>query len=295
MAVEIRFALAFAGADADEHFLDFYDAADALTGFQRSLALTTHLVLQGEIITKATALKGARMMIKSPEAGSWKVITVVGLLASGAHQLGTAPRDTVLGHLVASTYDYVINETLGFHVDFDSTLGKQYDELNQRNRIAPKITQSQVDSLIEKCESSIKEMHRPIADSKTATEATVRSIIRRNSTTLATLDSESYDYVSVTNAIEHPFEVSGRVSSYNINTYAGRMFIDNEQRPIPFELSEGCRDLRSIELITSSLRNNARNRMADDGRLTITILRFESSTGRLKRVLILAVSAGARP
>lgn len=290
MAVNLKFALSFEGNDADDHVLDFYDAADALTGFQRSLALTTHLVLQGEIITQAPALRGARILIKSPEAGSWKVITVVGLIASGAHTLGTAPRDTVLGHLVASTYDYVVNETLGFHVDFDTTLGRQYEELNQRNRIAPQITQSQVDSLMEKTESSIREMHRPIAASQTANTARVSSIIGRTSTQIATLDSATYDYVSVTRQVEQPVQLIGRVSSYNINTFGGRIFVDTENRPIPFDLAEGCRDPHTIELITSSLRNNARNRLGADGALSVGAFRFESSTGRLKKILITHVT-----
>ncbi|MET4689185.1 hypothetical protein [Sinorhizobium fredii] len=289
MSVNLKFALSFEGNDADEHVLDFYDAADALTGFQRSLALTTHLVLHGEIITQAPALRGARILIKSPEAGSWKVITVVTLLASGAHTLGTAPRDTVLGHLVASTYDYLVNETLGFHVDFDSTLGKQYDELNQRGRIAPQITQSQVDSLMEKTESSIKEMHRPIAASQTAETANVTSIIGRRSSPIATLDSATYDYVNFTRQVEQPVQVIGRVSSYNINTFAGRIFLDAENRPIPFELAEGCRDPRTVELITSSLRNNARNRLGADGAVSVNAFLFESSTGRIKRILITQV------
>jgi hypothetical protein len=196
----------------------------------------------------------------------------------------------VLGHLVASTYDYVVNETLGFHVDFDSTLGKQYDELNQRNRIAPRITQSQVDSLMEKTENSIKEMHRPIAASKTATEAKVNSIIGRTSNQIATLDSATYDYVSVTTQVEIPVQLRGRVSSYNINTFGGRIFIESESRPIPFDLAEGCRDVHTIELITSSLRANARNRLGADGALTVSAFLFESSTGRLKKVLITHVA-----
>lgn len=248
-------------------------------------------MLHGEIITQAPALRGARMMIKSPEAGSWKVVTAVTLLASGVHVLGTAPRDTVLGHLVHSAYDYVVKETLGFHVDFDSTLGKQYEELNQRKRIAPQITQSQVDALIEKTENSIKEMHRPIAASKTATSALVTSTIGRRTATLARLDGETYDYVNFTTQIEHPVRMRGRVSSYNINTFRGRIFLEGEHRPIPFDLGENCRDPLSVELITSSLGSNALDRLSVDGAILCDGFRFESSTGRLKRILITNVVA----
>lgn len=49
--------LKFEGNLSDNHVLDFYDAARAMMGFQRSLALTTHLVVNGEIITQAPSLK----------------------------------------------------------------------------------------------------------------------------------------------------------------------------------------------------------------------------------------------
>lgn len=288
--VSVKFALSFEGNDADDNQLDFYDAADALTGFQRSLALTTHLVLNGEIIVQAPALKGARIFIKSPEPGSWKVVTTVGMIMAGAHQLGTAPRDTVLGNLVTSAYDYVINETLGFHVDFDKTLGQQYEDAQRHRRsIAPKNTQSQFDALIEKCESSVKEMHRPIYGSKTATTAHVTATYRRTTNRIAQMDADTFDYVNLTTQIEQPVENAGRVSSYNINTYKGRVYVNDEHRPIPFDLAETCRDPASVLAVTHSLQRNAGDRFSPDGEIQFGAFRFESSTGRLKRLLITRV------
>ncbi|RUY97029.1 MULTISPECIES: hypothetical protein [unclassified Mesorhizobium] len=296
MSINVKFALSFSGNDADENQLDFYDAADALTGFQRSLALTTHLVLNGEIIVQAPYLRGARILIKSPEPGSWKVVTTVAMIAAGAHQLATAPRDTVLGNLVVSAYDYVISESLGFHVDFDSTLGQQYEELQrQRRPIAPKLTESQLDSLVEKTESSVKDMHRPIHGSRTASRADISSIYRRDVHEIATLDAETYDYVRLTTQVEHPIELVGRVSSYNINTFRGRIYVQEERRPIPFELAETCRDFLTVQMITHSLQSNARDRLAAEGEIRLTAFRFESSTGRLKRLLVTRVTLASGP
>ena len=96
--------LKFEGNIADNHVLEFYDAARAMSGFQRSLALTTHLVLNGEIITQAPALKNAEILISTPSPGSWEIIaTVIG----AAWVAGTASKDTPLGHMLHSVYDYV--------------------------------------------------------------------------------------------------------------------------------------------------------------------------------------------
>jgi hypothetical protein len=92
------------------------------------------LVLNREIIVQAPALKGARILLRAPEQGSWKALAVVSMIATGAHVIGTAPKDTIIGNLAISAYDYVISESLGFHVDFDKTLGQQYVYLQRMEK-----------------------------------------------------------------------------------------------------------------------------------------------------------------
>jgi hypothetical protein len=120
-----QFSISYEGKLADDHELDFYDAAQALVRFQRSLALTMHLALNGEIITQAPALKGAHINIVPPEEGSWKTTaTVLCAIMGGIYKAGTAPQNTPIGNLSRSIYDYVISETVGVHVDYNSTIGQ---------------------------------------------------------------------------------------------------------------------------------------------------------------------------
>jgi hypothetical protein len=126
MATGITISLTYRGRAADNNVLDLYDAGQALVGFHRSLALTTHLVLNNEIITQATALKGAQILSFPPHEGSWKSTAVV--IIGGIYALGSVTKDSPVGNLISSAYDYVIHETLGFHVDYAKTLGQQYEE-----------------------------------------------------------------------------------------------------------------------------------------------------------------------
>jgi len=183
--------LTYEGRLADSHELDFYDAARALSGFQRSLALTTHLILTGEIIHKAPAMKGARILIATPKPGSWEVIASI---IGAAWIAGTASKDTPFGHLLYSAYDYVIRQTMGFPVQYDKSLYQQYEEQLAANKITP----AKLDSLTEKIESSVADMHRPIVASKTADHADLFAgpkpdpRIRLGSE----LNKQSYDYIS---------------------------------------------------------------------------------------------------
>ena len=227
--------LVYDGRDADSGVLNFYDAAHALVGFQRSLALTTHLVINGEIITQAPSLRGARIIVTPPQEGSWRVSAAI-LAASGFYSLTTAPTDTPPGHLVHSVFDWAIREALGVPVDYDKTLQELYREGREQEEGALHIPQqSQVESLVEKCESAFREMHRPIVKSRSASQGSV--VQHRNAELRAIgvpFTSSTYDNLLYAEKDMEPISVKGKVSSYNINTFKGRIYLSEEKRTLPF-------------------------------------------------------------
>ena len=253
-----------------------------------SLALTTHLILNDEIITQAPALKGAQILALPATQGSWKITAAV---VASIYTAGVAPKDTPIGHLIGSAYDYVISETLGFHVDYNKTIGQAYEELNKR-RIdsVPKLPETRFDSLVEKCQTAIREMHRPIVKSESANQARITTTVGDISHRLKPLNSESYEYISFTEQSQIPMEFVGWVSSYNINTYKGRVYLPNHGRPVPFELSESVRSGRAIRAITRSLSSNAQSRMQGEGSMRFDALENTSRTGRLKSLIITRVA-----
>jgi hypothetical protein len=269
-----------------------YDVGQALIGFQRSLALTTHLLLNDEIITQAPALKGAQILSVPPEPGSWKTTAVVVGIATGAYHLGTAPKDTPIGHLVRSAYDYVVSETLGVHVDYEKTLGVQYKELRKTRAQIPELSEERLDSLIEKCEPAIRDMHRPIVKSETAHKAKILTRVAGTEYPLTVpLTRETFEYVAYTERSESPLDFMGRVSSYNINTYKGRIYLPQHNRPVPFELAEECRDAISVMTIVRSLSANAERRGGPEAEIFFNAFQNLSRTGRVKSLYVTSISS----
>ena len=291
MPQHITFSLRYIGGLADEERIDFYDVSQALIGFERSLALTTHLILNGQVITKAPFLKGAEIFALPPQDGSWRITAVVVVtMLGGAYKFGTAPADTPVGHLVRSAYDYVISETLGFHVDYSKTLGQQYEELQRQGFKLPMLPRPRFDSLTEKCEVAIKEMHRPIVKSKSARGAEITSIVDTDEKTFDhILDSQTYEYIAHTDQSEFAIEMTGRVSSYNSNTYKGRVYIPDEGRPVPFELAQSARNPSSVARVTGSLSVNAQDSYDKRGDIEFLAFRNTSRSGQLKSILIVNV------
>lgn len=290
---DVQFELSYSGADSDEHEIDLYDVSQALVGFQRSLAITTHLILNGEIITQAPALKGAQIFAFPAEEGSWKIKAGILVLGTAAYHVTTAPNNTPLGHLVYSAYDYVISESLGFHVDYNKSLGQLYEESKKNNVTLPVVREAQLDSVIEKCSTAITEIHRPIYKTKTAATARIQTNINNQNVPLTpTLSFETFQYIIEEFTQEEVISIRGFVSSYNSNTYKGRIFVPEEERPISFELAEHVRGEACIQLIVDSLRANAlRNFRAEAVAVYCKVQRITTKAGHLKKYKVLAVSS----
>ncbi len=140
-------------------------------------------------------------------------------------------------------------------------------------------------------------MHRPIVASKTADHAdlfagaTPEPSIRLGSE----LNKQSYDYISHSDIDRFTSENEGVISSYNINTYSGRIFDFEEGRTIPFELELAARNTDNIRYITTSLRSNALERLEKgdrSGAVCLISRQVKSSAGRLKGLRVKNVRAG---
>lgn len=289
----IQFTLTYKGHSSERSEIDLYDVSQALIGLQRSLALTTHLVLNSEIITQSPALKGAHIYALPPEEGSWKITAAIIVTASTAfYHLGTAPKDTPLGHLIYSAYDYVVSESLGVHVDFQKSLGQLYEEAQKNNQKIPELKQHQLDSLTEKCLPAIREIHRPIYKTNTAESASIIASLKSKILLVGKhFTLQTYEYMSLSEAGDEPDSINGRIASYNSNTFKGRIYVPEEGRPVPFELSEKCRTDQTIQLIVNSLRATA---MKDYNNVQSTVycsaFKNKSKSGLLKSYIILDVS-----
>ncbi|PTR07063.1 hypothetical protein C8R32_10818 [Nitrosospira sp. Nsp5] len=289
MIKTVQFTLSFTGNDSDRHLIDFYDVSKALIGFQRSIALTTHLVLNNEIITQAPYLKGATIYALPSEAGSWKMTAVV--MASLYH-LGTAPINTPIGHLIHSLYDYVVSESLGFHVDYDKTLKKLYDESDIKKTQLPQIRESQAHSLVEKCSPAIEEMHRPIYKGHTAKKGRIVTTIGDRKIPLQqSLTIETYDFIHETHISAEPEEIQGRISGYYKNTFKGKIFDKSIGWPVSFELRDQARNRIAFDLIIRSLHANALSLTNENSIVFCKAYRMTSKSGQLKGFLITEVSS----
>ncbi|XDA97668.1 hypothetical protein AB1M95_16365 [Sulfitobacter sp. LCG007] len=285
----LKLELVFRGADADDKQLDFYDAAQALVGFERAVSLTTNLIVTGNIITQSPAAKGFTSYLLPPEEGSWKA--GIGIFFGATLTMGVASKDSVLGYLAVSALDYVIQQSLGFEVDFERSLGPQIEDAWKNKVIPASPTVDRFDSVIEKIEPGLRSCHRPIVFSETAHNAQVNWRVGSRSGTLdGFFDHETYEYIARTIQSEDFQDFAGAVSSYNRNTYKGRIYIPHMQRTVPFELSETSREADAVRRIVGSLYENTSPDKLFPETIIFRALRNESVNGRLKGLFVIDVN-----
>ncbi|PZP12673.1 MAG: hypothetical protein DI602_08500 [Aliarcobacter butzleri] len=281
----LNFELSFEGSNSDKHFIDLYDVSEALKGFHRTLALTSHLMLHSEVITRAPFVKDINIFTHPPKEGSWKLIASLAIGGQFLMTGLTSSQDTILGHLFFSAYDYVISESLGFNVDYNKTLGQLYLEHNKDIKL-PVITESQLDSVIEKVQDSITEMHRPIYKSNTAELLKIKAFSEDTNFNLSSvIDINSYHYIKENVIDGKIFTVTGVVTSYNSNTYRGRIFISEINRPIPFEFDSSLKKkINSIKKVLKSLETHALKK--EHLNITMDVKTIKSRNGKLKAYLV---------
>lgn len=281
----VEFELTFDGGVASEGLLEFYDAAQALAGFQRSLALTAHLALHGEIITQAPFARGFDIYILPIEEGSWKARAK--LILGTAFLVGSVGKDSPVGHVITSVYSAALSSTMGFEVDYDKTLQDLYFESKSKKQVTPE----KIDSLCEKIEKSVADMHRPIVKSNSAYFAKVERCDHTRQDVGPIFSPITYEYVKSTILDNEDNEIIGYISSYNINTFQGRVYALDEGRPIPFEIDASIRSKATTGLLTRSQHINGQNPFSDDAKLKMICRKLLSASGRVKKYIVSSVSA----
>lgn len=289
MAAHLELELVFRGKDADDSRLQFYDAAHALVGMERTISLTNHLLINGEVLSQSPSVSGFHTYLLPPEEGSWKA--GIGIFFGAMLTVGVASKDSALGYLAVSALDYVLQQALGFEVDFNETLGPQIREAWENQIISQTHDEGRFDSLIEKVEPALRQCHRPIVFSESAKNGQIAwRCGRRQGTLDGFFDTRTYEYISKTIRKENLQDISGIVSSYNVNTFKGRLYVKRAQRTIPFELSQEARNPVSIQSIVGSLYENSSKTRLFSEEIILRGFRNESVNGRLKSLFVVDVN-----
>lgn len=257
---QYRLKLRFSGKAVEDRGLDLYDGSASFHGFAQAIQIVVHAYINNDIVSKATALKGAEVYFGSPRRGSVLMDLIV--IAE--------KYPVVAGAAGIVFYDFV-------KYAFSKATGRfsTKAETNSVQRIA--MDETFFDQLAETLEGSLQRAHRVI-DQKSAAKVT----LERPRSELITFDWRTSQWVHTRDENPEVEEVTGNVTRYNLVSGNGRAYIHQLDRIVPFrpgpEFLEAKRGI-----LTWSLHGNTTDAPKE---LRFWASRIESAQGEAKRLIL---------
>lgn len=257
---QYKLRLRFSGKAVEDRGLDLYDGAASFYGFAQAIQIVVHAYMKNEVVSKATALKGAEVYFGSPTRGS----VVMDLIALIEHY----PATSTLAAL--PFYDFI-------KFAFSKATGKSSAKAETSSVQKLAVDETFFDQLSETLEGSLQRAHRVI-DQKSAAKVT----LERPRSELITFDWRTSQWVHTRDENPSVEEMTGNVTRYNSISGNGRAFIREIGRIVPFRPGPQFPDSKR-GVLTWSLHGDTTHTSKD---LRFRASRIESAQGEAKRLIL---------
>ena len=271
---EHRIKIRYTGGLADQNSLPAYDGATSIDGMTRAIHIITHAYMTGEVVSRATAMRGASILLKPARQGSF-IYDLLILMEANPATTGVA---AALGGPVF--YDFIktsLKRATGF-LDSEpetATLQRLYER-----KEPPRLKRSpaDLDELSEALEGSLQDAHRPIGP-----EGTIRQIsIGTTRNELVILNDQTKDWVNTREEAIGLETFQANVTRYNSLSRNARAFVDQLGRVVPMR-PDGDFPAGDLPLLTWSLHGS---NIGQRNKLEIRARRVSSASGKVKRLLL---------
>lgn len=246
--------------------LDAYEAARALLGASRALAISTNLFVNDEVISKAPSLKRAKIELRPIRSGILEfpidilIPTVAGI------------RDSIYAAIFWDYTKYI----------FSRTLGKKEPNIKSEAKSVLDRQGGAVDAAVDRISAAMLEAHRPIGRG-----AKHAIFVNGDNNNITIIDSTSQEFLEHEIFDEKTINFEGTISSFNANTNIGGIFIPSEERVVRFNanyeeiFTDNSRAAIAESLVSYVARNPKTVRMRGHA--------IRTRTGDLKRIHAISV------
>lgn len=261
MAELARFALKlrFKGQTVEDRGLDLYDGSTSLWGFAQAIQIAIHAYMNDEVVSRATALKGAEVYVGAPRRGSvlFDLVTVIEQYPATSALAGAAFYDFI---------KYSLSKASGLFAKAETPTVQKKIEADE----------TFFDLLAETLEGSLQRAHRAIdygVDCVT---------LERPRSELITFDHGTSEWVKTRDLDPTIREYTGNITRYNSISRNGRAFVRELGKVLPFRPAPDFPDGKR-GFLTWSLHGDNIHGKKD---LKFWASRVDSAQGDAKRLLL---------
>jgi hypothetical protein len=269
-----RLKVTYNGGLADENSLPGYDGVTSIDGITRAVHIATHAYMTGEIVARATALRGASIVIKPARQGSFIFELII--------LMETFPATTglIAGLSSAPFYDFLktaFKRATGY-LDAEPETAHLRTLYNRREPPLTKRHPADLDELAEKLEGSLQDAHRPIGAEGTIAKISIGS--PRQS--FVEFNEDTKGWVNTREEAVSTEALRGNVTRYNALSRNGRIFVDDFGRVVPVR-PDGDFPSGELSNLTWSLHGS---NIGNHNKLNLQARRVTSASGKVKRLLL---------
>ena len=251
--------LRFSGDSVEKNGLDLYYGATSFYGFSQALQIAVHAYMTGEIVSRATAMKGAEMYFGAPRRGSvlFDIVTIIEQYPATSGVAG------------AAFYDFMktaFSKAAGYLNTTPETPAVQ--------KLA--IDETFFDQLAETLEGSLQRAHRAI-------DYGVEQVtLERPRSELVVFDQSTSEWVNTRDENPNVEEFTGNITRYNSISGNGRAFVRELKKVLPFRPGVSFPENKR-GLLTWSLHGNT---VSGEKELRFWGSKIESAKGDAKRLVL---------
>lgn len=269
-----RIKVSYDGGLADENSLPGYDGVTSIDGITRAVHIATHAYMTGEIVSRATALRGASIILKPARQGSF-VFELIVLMEAFPATTGLA-----VGLSAAPFYDFLktaFKRATGF-LDAEPENTHLRSLYNRREPTFSKKLPADLDQLAETLEGSLQDAHRPIGADGTIATISIGSARQK----IVEFNDDTKGWVNTREEAVSVEPLRGNVTRYNALSRNGRAFIDQFGRVVPVR-PDGDFPSGDLANLTWSLHGS---NIGNHNKLELQARRVTSASGKVKRLLL---------
>lgn len=269
-----KIRIQYEGGLADENALPGYDGITSIDGIMRAVHIATHAYMTGQVVSRATAMRGASVIMKPARPGSFIFDLIVLIEAN------PATTSAAVALTAAPFYDFiktVFKRATG-------SLDAEPETIHLKNlyerRDPPPLQKppADLDALAETLEGSLQSAHRPIGE-----DGDIRTIsIGSSRQELVNFDIETKDWVCNQEEAVGLDIFRGNVTRYNALSRNGRAFVDRLERVVPIR-PDGDFPSSDLHNLTWSLHGS---NIGSPNKLDMRARTVTSASGKVKRLLL---------
>lgn len=264
--MKVTFVIRYHDGAAKFHGLNMYYGADSFGGMAEAVALTTHAIVNNEMLTQTPSTKGFSLDFKESHEGSY--IQKFVLEFTDADAIKVVEHLRIEGFMELMTFH--LASPLGLKPKIESDAAKRWFRSYMDDS----------ESLLERLSRPLTRIHHPVSGQG------YQVTLIKSRTAFLSFNERTLDYLSGSEISANVEELEMAVSRFNARTGTGR-FIEGEQSDsISFSPMKAGLSKKARSLLANSLKDLAEDVFTP---LKVEVRRVLARDGRTKHLILQSV------